>query len=89
MIKVYKEFDAIQWNGKNTNEIVSRLNIIGIVSIDKLSYPSQPKSIIIDSQEGRFVINLSDWLVYSPYKQIWKKYTNEEFKKDFKTKEEL
>ncbi len=30
-----------------------------------------------------------DWIVYSPYKEKWKKYTDKEFKRDFKTLKQI
>lgn len=89
MIKVYKEFDAIQWNGENTNEITSKLNVINIIGIDKSSLPPQPDTIIVSSQEGNFTIKVSNWLVYSPYKDQWKVYADEEFQSTFKTLEQV
>lgn len=67
MIKVYKQFDAIQYIGTNQNEfseLLTKYNIFEPVAI-------------------------SDWLVYSPYKDQWKVYTDKEFNKDFKTLEQL
>ena len=63
MIKVYKEFEAVQYDGSNSDEIKDAIGF----------------------EPSVFGAEVSDWLVYSPYKKRWKKYTNEEFKRDFKT----
>lgn len=67
MIKVYKEFEAIQYIGTNSDEFEKLFTKYNI----------------------REAIKVSDWLVYSPYKDIWKVYTDAEFEKDFKALEQL
>ena len=36
-----------------------------------------------------FTLWKSNWLVFSPYKLKWKVYTDEEFKRDFRTLEQI
>lgn len=81
MIKVYKEFDAIQWNGENTDEITSLEAVTNhINNVDSITLIFED---YIEITIQRVTLNITDWLVFSPYKQRWKKYTNEEFKRDF------
>jgi hypothetical protein len=78
-IKVYKNYRAIQYNQENLDAVNELLDSFNLNSIDRSFF----------SPMGFIHIKPGDWLVYSPYKEKWKKYTDEEFQQDFKTLEHI
>lgn len=82
-IKVYKSYKAVQWNGGNEEEIIKVLNM------------NPSKITTINSSNGTFIYSpigniwRTDWIVYSPAKNEWKVYKDEQLKKDFKTLDQI
>ena len=89
MINVYKEFDAIQFDGSNNYDIYNRNGVCSVVNNPMYITLEFYIGNILDFITYSVTLNISDWLVYSPYKDEWKVYTDKEFQEIFKRKEEL
>ncbi len=80
-VKAIKQYLSVQWDGANENELQEFCKFKDYTLSSDLQITFFSKVGTLNSK--LLVMELGDWVVYSPYKNKYKVYTDAEFVGEF------